>query len=556
MSIQPGRSIQAGVYTAAMKDASTWPPVYRPATATIAQSKASAATPVHAGGAPPVYRPQPLRIMQLKPAIAPQPRHGAPPVYRPAATPNAVRPSLQPMRAAASAAPPVYRPQANGTAQRTAAPPVYRPIAPAHSKQVVQRVRRVDGAGKTYHMKYGDFWMSEPGLPTAEGSMIIELLEYDIASARRKVQLLIASRQPTTVPMAIVIGLNQRVKGPMIKEKDKDTQKEKLGNIEELDTKANAAIGTLDPLCKQLAQSMEDEGIGGGAFPFAWRATNDSAAGYVFPFWEARSRLTLHAGAKAVQDALRERTGYSPVIRSMDGDVTKDPLFSAQQQVASKMTGLINGGKVNLVTGGYAWATTDLERALNATSLSTEVRQRTDVLDRLTAILGLLNSSENRVRMALTELAAKAVYWPEPNTYMSFDLRLAGAQELEKIAREKGTNTAQQGESTNYVKLDQVNHASAMFSTRLVTQKPLKDYFGDFLVYFATAVAKKLKPTTEDIKVRLKTVRQTHLNLENIESNIKWHLQTSGWDSLKPQLKLVVDAELGACAAAIAALYA
>lgn len=404
-------------------------------------------------------------------------------------------------------------------------------------------------------MKYGDFWKSDADLPTppegtpAEGSMIIELLEYDVASAQNKVQLLINSGQAATLPMGFVIGLNQRVRGPIIE------GKEKLGSIDELNTAANSELTKLEPLCKQLAQSMEAAGIGGGAFPFAWRATNDSTAGYVFPFWEARSRLTMHAGAKAVQDQFRDHTGFSPVIRSMDGDVSGDPLFHATKQIASKMVTLINQGTKSLVSGGYAWAANDIQRALNATALSPEVKDRIDVRERLAAILQILNRSENAVRSALVKESAKSIYWPEPNTYMSFDLRLAGAKELDKVAKEKGVKTAQQGESTHYVKLEQVKHASVGFASALVTQKPLKDYFDDFLVYFATAMVKEIKPTPEDVKVRIKTVRQTHLNLENIESNLKWHARSGDWDSMKVSLKAIVDKEADNCANQIVALF-
>ena len=439
------------------------------------------------------------------------------------------------------AAPPVYRP---------GAPVQSKPAAPMQGRPVVQRVQKIAGAGKTHHMKYGDFWKSDAVLPAAEGgSMIIELLEYDLGSAQNKVQLLINSGQAATLPMGFVIGLNQRVRGPEV------GKKEKLGSIDELEKAADAELVKLDPKCKQLAESMEAAGIGGGAFPFAWRASNDSTAGYVFPFWEARSRLTLHAGAKAVQDQFRAHTGFSPVIRSMDGDVSNDPLFNDTKQIASKMTGLINEGKINLVSGGYAWAVADIPRALNATNLSTEVKQRTDVQERLTAILRILNQSEQAVRAALVEQSAKSIYWPEPNTYMSYDLRLAGAQELDKVAREKGTKTAQQGESTHYVKLDQVKYPSVMFAPGLVTQKPLKDYFGDFLVYFATAMVNGVKPTAEDVKLRIKAVRQTHLNLENIESNLKWHAKSGDWESLKVTLKGIVDTEADSCANQIVALF-
>ncbi|MEO8737452.1 MAG: hypothetical protein ABI380_13050, partial [Edaphobacter sp.] len=116
------------------------------------------------GSAPPVYRPQPQRMMQLKPSAIPKTQQGAPPVYRPMAQ-GVTQAFSRSVRPATGGAPPGYRPQAGHQVQRMAAPPLYRPAAPVQGKQVVQRVQSVPGAGKTHHMKYGDFWKSDADLP-------------------------------------------------------------------------------------------------------------------------------------------------------------------------------------------------------------------------------------------------------------------------------------------------------------------------------------------------------------------------------------------------------
>jgi hypothetical protein len=502
------------------------PPVYRPTNALpLLRKSAVPAMPRLIG--PPVYRPQP-------PKTSPQPKSrgiglpgNPPPVYNPSQSPQRIQPRLS-------------VPVGGGSSSRVEFPP-----RPAN---VVQRVTDCGGGGSAHHIAFGNFLKSDAKLEFEKKPpfpIIIELLEPNPKSAKAKIEQVIKSKMHQRLPVAFVIAINAKIG-------------DKYDTIDEYPGKLiNSKLGELQEHCTTLTQMMEDAGIAGGCFPLVWAPTSTKLGGYTFPFLECRSILTLHGGVEAVHLQMREFG--NPVVRGMDSDVRMDPLLTGSSShplsvdkktmIKDLTKGLsgISEGTIAVFSGGYEWDVDGVNDE-KLEGLGLEVPE--SVLNLLKALVAIVNIHENEVREALAKLSFKSVYWPEPNVYMSLDLRMAGARQSMETARSLKKDEAQQKESTQYVGSELAY--SGKFLSTVSTRKPLKTYFDEFLKYFADAIAKNKTPSLTDIETQVKAIRQTHLDIQKVSDIMKWHgiVDSYTLGLLEP----IIQTGLRDCAEAISAV--
>ncbi len=377
----------------------------------------------------------------------------------------------------------------------------------------------------TNHLAYGRMWASEAVLPAGD-ALVVEVLETSADSAKAKAAALAA--KAATSPIALVVGLNTKAADGAVGPLNDHTRREQ----------ATAKLATLSDAAEDVAAEIERRGLGGGVIPMVWRATNDAGGGYVFPFWEARALLTTHDGAGTLRGGLE-----NPLYRSIDADVTDDPLLHGGLTPA-QVHRAMNKGYV-LISGGYNWSRNDVARAAAAAGIDTRSAPKVAMLERA---IEILNRHEHRVRKELLALGgAKSVYWPEPNTYMTASVRLDGARALEAQARERGVGVSQQNEGIAYATTAHVKHDKATYEPGIATVKPLKTYFSGFLTYFSDAYEAGVF-RLGDITDQVLAVRQTHLNVENVEKVLSKQGSTLSLADYGP----VVERCLNACVAALA----
>jgi hypothetical protein len=505
------------------------PPVYRPAQGPLQAKLARgsvvlASSPARSGvGAPPVYRPAQAAVSQR--AMAPR-ASAAPPVYRPG------QPSLALQAKPAGAAPPVYRPSTSSAApvqKRTARPPA------SAWGGAIQRVTNVgDDLKEGGNLVWGKMWKSD-AKPSTERNIpvIIEVMENDRGSAIQKIMSMAeGTKLHRTTPVAFVVGIN--------------AQNSDIGKTDKKSLHGVAGqLRSMDETCKQIAQCLEDNGMLGGCFPFLWKKTGEG--GYTFPFLEARSLLTLHGGSISVQQDMR---GFgNPVVRSMDADVTDDPLFTGNR-VPGKKLEEISYSMLTLFSGGYSWRAGDITREyldnLHLISSHDKSDQK-ELLAFLKAAVDHINEHEHAVRKSLSEINALLVYWPEPNSYMSLDLRKIGAES----ARDGVSPGVQQRESSHYVR--NLKDGTASYDRRYTVSKPIKTYLDDQIRLLTKLFRREQPAQPATLKRELEAIRQSHLDIEKVINNVKYH-NAKNVDDLASKARDIVQYHLEHCAQEIIAL--
>jgi len=408
------------------------------------------------------------------------------------------------------------------------------PLQAAHQHQnIVQQVTDNGGNTASQHLKVGKLYQSETS--HAEGafadktSVVIEVNEMTVDSAKAKIDAYNAGIIKNKIPVAFVIGINQK------------------------DNKKRGQDVVVDGLAREIATYLETKDINGGCFSFIWTPTGDDGGGYTFPFLEARSLLTLHGGVGKIHTRMNKLTGADPIVRGMDGDVKSDPLLSKGVMGPDSEEALVSGiedlaaGKVQVVSGGYVWDAGNVKNRLEALTIF----DNDTTVANIQTMIGLLNKYELLVRNELTETyTARSVYWPEPNTYMTLATRKAGATAM-RSDRTVFDDKSQQKESTHYVKAAAL--VKGNFNPDLAVIKPMKTYLDELLTVLSAGFTTKTNPGADEIKDAILTVRQTHLNPAAIDDNYNWTDKKMKYDTLEPA-KAIVKKHLDKCSGDIVSM--
>ncbi len=400
----------------------------------------------------------------------------------------------------------------------------------------VQRVTTVGAQARTPHALIGAATMSDqaPVATAANGDrgVIIEVMEGVRASAIAKIDS-IANSATATDNRAIMIGLNRPAAA---------------GDVAPLPNsnfvRPGAVLASYADLVADataVATHAETRGVQGGCFPTVFSNTAPGG-GYTFPFLEMRANVTLHPGTEHLISRLRDATAISPVMRSMDADVTADPLLAtpvsamgldARKAIAdlgrvtyeerevegpngpeSSAPDMASKG-ADVVSGGYLWDTTPRDAAFWGDGFADHGG---DWNRKLTRCLEAINEGEHQVRRRYNAIAPKAVYWPEPNTYMDSVARTAGA----RVALERGVNSgrdAQQRESTYYVQ--EISNMAGRYLPELQTTKPLKGYFTALRDLIKQSSVRRV--TYGEVDTVVRSVRQTHLSESHLGDIGRWN---------------------------------
>ena len=301
----------------------------------------------------------------------------------------------------------------------------------------------------------------EPVPALGDRPVVIEVMEFNLDSALAKVDQVGAivnnALRATPARIGIAIAFNQRARDNHVDKRSLLTTGWTTGAYNEL------MAG-----CQQIAARMLQRHVNGAVFPVVWSSTM-TGGGYTFPFLELRARTTLHAATQHVVNVLSEHD--EPVVRSMDADVTNDPLLLDNPAVMANLSDVYGG---HVVSGGYDWDTAAKppafwgEKGPNAKVTGWNAKW--------TGILTEINRAEHVYRKwLLDQFGASLLYWPEPNVYMSASTRLAGASgALEGIKQ----GEVQMRESVFYLR----KHARARtltgaYDQQLRTTKPAKDAY-------------------------------------------------------------------------------
>lgn len=400
----------------------------------------------------------------------------------------------------------------------------------------VQRVSTVGAPARTPHALVGAAIMSDkaPVATAANGDrgVIIEVMEGVRASAIAKIDSIAASATATD-NRAIMIGLNRRAA---------DSDVAALPNTNFLKPSASlASYAALVADATVVATHAEARGVQGGCFPTVFSNTAPGA-GYTFPFLEMRANVTLHPGTAYLISRLRDATAISPVMRSMDADVTADSLLATpvsamgldarkaiadlgrvpyEEREVQGPNGPENSAPdmtskgADIVSGGYLWDTAPQDAAFWGDGFA---EHGVAWNRKLTLCLETINAGEHQVRQRYNAIAPKAVYWPEPNTYMDSAARTAGAS----VALERGKNSgsdSQQRESSYYVR--EIGSMAGRYMPELQTTKPLKGYFTALCDLIKQSFVGRVTHGEVDTVVR--SVRQTHLSESHLGDIGGWN---------------------------------
>lgn len=402
---------------------------------------------------------------------------------------------------------------------------------------IIQRtIGEVKDSGNSPHViwsnAFDNFLETNEKLEDNHIPVVIEVMERDVESAKRKIDQIAHSREGTIDSRAIMVGYNQPARN-----KDYD-------NTSGIMSKKAKISQDLIGKSVEIATHMEKQDIIGGSFPMLWSPTNPTVRGYTFPFLEARARVTLHNGTRELVNFLSTKTDKVPLMRSMDSDVKNDPLLNkpliegTRKELAQ--IGLSEGPHV--VSGGYEWDTSPQDEKfwLDSSLKEKLPKGQLDLWNgKLTKSLKLINYIEHLVRENLNEIDSRLVYWPEPNSYMISYHRQQGAEKALEGGVTAGV-TAQQREMAYYVK--GIKGLKGVYNREMTTTKPLKDYFKGL-----RDMIKSSDKSTQDpgkIISMIKEIRQSHLNFERVTQDIRrWH----DWkDELNPEMvdeiKRTIDA--------------
>lgn len=422
-------------------------------------------------------------------------------------------------------------------AQVGAEPPVQRLVSHgAPSEPVLQRkIVKVADNGKSSHVAWGGATNNSlPADPEGSRPIVIEVMEGNVDSAQAKVNQ-IADSAGEHDNRAIMVAINQRADA-----KDYDAQTGIL--------KGSASPDGYPKLAKDvtaLTTVMERRAVRGGSFPMIWSPTDPKVQkGYTFPFLEARARVTLHSGTAALLRDLQNKALAPPLMRSMDADVSNDPLLTGRL-TKTGLAHLNDLGRAayeeyegptakkpaaegpRVVSGGYNWNMAPRDATFWLGDPGKNKKHKIDKATELalaswnakwTGSLRAINQTEHAVRVELNKLLSKLVYWPEPNSYMGFEDRLAGARRALEQGERSGQG-AQQREMTYYVK--GIDPLKGVYLPEIAATKPVKDYFDPLRELIKAS--DKAAPKPAEIKAYIESIRQTHLNFQIVQDVLRWN---------------------------------
>lgn len=399
-----------------------------------------------------------------------------------------------------------------------------------NAPEVIQRkLITVADSGRSNHVLWGDATNNIPGKIDGEElserkPVVIEVMETNVDSAKSKIDQIAGSKPKGAVDnRAIMIGFNR---------KGNPSDYEKDGKM-----KRSASLNAYDEVLKgalDISQHLDQKNVAGGSFPMVWSPTDPEGGGYTFPFLETRSRVTLHNGTAALAAYMQEEIGgFTPIMRSMDGDVSDDPLLENKlgEEQWEELSN-VSFYKGIIASGGYKWDESpkaeefwrdkDDER-VNKSSLD-------KWNDKLVKTIKMINRAEHMIRDYLNKQDSKLIYWPEPNTYMNRMDRMKGAEKAFVAGQESGTN-AQQRESNYYMK--DIKGLKGIYDKALATTKPLKQYFKPLRDLIKSSDAKS--PDTDTLRKLVENIRQTHMSPEHIGNMQKWTPTDNSIDSTKQE---------------------
>ncbi|MGH9123687.1 MAG: hypothetical protein ACRDZ8_03035, partial [Acidimicrobiales bacterium] len=387
------------------------------------------------------------------------------------------------------------------------------------NRAVVEMIRRqtkvVEDTARTPHLLWGGATVNTEAVTDAQ-PILIEVMEYNAESAKNKVNKLAAQQQqppqqPRQIPpIGIMVMLNQKADAKHIHEKSET----------EADLKPTATLQNYNSLvtgATALANYMDQQHVPGGCFPAVWGPT-DPGGGYTFPFLEARGRVTLHRGTEALFGSLSDQG--LPIIRSMDADVTSDPLLEGTIDHTA-LQEKFSGGKT-VVSGGYSW---NPSPPPNKFWNTTRAEDRTVWNGKFVTTMTLINDREHAWRKYLKDnFGSGILYWPEPNTYMTWNDRLEGAGVMiNEVTGQHRAQTSQQRE--NIYSLKNLNNSKSgimgEYEPALQTIKPIKSYFDGWGRIIEGASAQL--PSDTDISNFITSIRQSHFSPNHLGDIQKWY---------------------------------
>ena len=387
--------------------------------------------------------------------------------------------------------------------------------SPSAGARVLQRVvSEVGEEGKTLHVGWGSgFLNTEPVPGRTDPPVLIEVMEGSKASAKAKIAKVaqVNGAALSQKRLAIAIALNKKVTDPA----NIDAQKY-------LKAKKGKALmdgyGTLVADAREVADEMARLGVIGACFPAIWAPTDQKEGGYVFPFLEMRARTTLHPSTQAVVTLLSNGGREMVVVRSMDADVRNDPLLAGNVG-ATELAPLGESWEAKVVSGGYDWDASAPADPPHPTRLGETVhfwgnqwRNKATLDQKWTNIITLINQAEHARRVRLAGVNASLVYWPEPNTYMSSETRLSGAESIISD-QDHQVKQSQQRESVFYLKEPASKGAlTGTHDPAITTTKPVKTYFDWLKAMLVAAKAPKLA----EVKKAIEDIRQSHLSPNHV----------------------------------------
>jgi len=398
-------------------------------------------------------------------------------------------------------------------------------------RQVVQRLATVGGAEASNHtMPYAAKISEHAGTKAGHVPVLMEVMEGDKDQALGKIQAIAESRGEEADNRAIMIGLNEKVTTPKLVRAKNGTD----------------SPASLISAAEEVAQAAEDAAVIGGCFPVLFPPTGPDG-GYTFPFLEMRAQVTLHPGTQELITRLSNTAEQAPVARSMDADVKDDPLLtgtfgdlSAEAQEQLKKLAPQGEEGLDVVSGGYAWdeepPAASAWKALKRSATGPQVEQWRG---RYGWCMHYLNRAEHEVRTAYAKIQPKAVYWPEPNTYMHHTTHTEGARAA--LGRGNESRTAQQRESTFYLK--GIRELKGKYLTAISTTKPRKTYLDDLTPLVMASTKDGVAP--EPLGRFIDALHQSHLgsgHLENIQNWMGFVLDETAKGQMETaRLKIVVE---------------
>lgn len=295
--------------------------------------------------------------------------------------------------------------------------------------------------------------------------IIIEVMEPEISGAKDKISNLID--KSLSEHIAIVIELTSKYQCQPDKQKPADKNEEKLGILKE-STKEGA---------RQLTEFMDNKKVIGGCFSLIWQNDKQgSVEQYPFPFLMARSAIPLHNVYEIIKQKFQEAYGQGVVSRSMDSDVTNDPLLKGtiskkdRTQIDQVVT---EGSGVRIVSGGYNWVKKELgaDKWLQLSGVKVTGKKLNLSNKIFDECLKIINEVEHLARMFLNAINPNLIYWAEPNTYVSTEDRKTGANLMNAQAL---LGKPQMKENTRQIQSMKLANKQGKYIPLLATSKPLK----------------------------------------------------------------------------------